>query len=150
MCMVGVKSRSGLHLRSISDTSDNPYSFTPILFRLLIFLPNLLSSYLLCSVSVHPCLSFSVQPFCFHATVDLTSCPFDRSSAFPPIPVPAPPLDSELLLYLNPLYLLIQPNLIIASYSAVALLPFLLSHSVNLLQLILCLWTPSDSGLRPP
>ena len=60
-----VKSRSGLHLRSTSDTSDIPYSFTPILFRLLIFLPILLSSYLPCPVSVHPCLSFSVQPFLF-------------------------------------------------------------------------------------
>ena len=58
-----VKSRSGLHLRSISDTSDNPYSFTPIPFRLLIFLPILLSSYLLCSVSIHPCFPLSVQPF---------------------------------------------------------------------------------------
>ena len=60
-----VKSRSGLHLRSTSDTSDIPYSFTPILFRFLISLPTLLSSYLPCYVSVHPCLSFSAQPFLF-------------------------------------------------------------------------------------
>ena len=51
-----------------------------------------------------------------------------RSSSRTPIPVPAPPLDSEPLLYLNLLYLSIQPNLIItflryiASYSAVAFL----------------------------
>jgi len=61
-----VKSCSGLHLRSTSDTSDIPYSFTPILFRFLIssdpviFLSPLLrfrSSLLILSVrpSLFPC-----------------------------------------------------------------------------------------------
>jgi len=73
-----------------------------------------------------------------------------RSSTRTPIPVPAPPPDSELLLYLNPLYLSIQPNLIIASYP-------LLHFTCVLLRLIAFLFLRSLSAfnslrliLRPP
>ena len=126
------------------------YFFIPYLVQVL--------TYLL--ISLVPLLfipaSLSVRPFliCYAIVnyVDSTSCPCDspppelrtHSSSRTPIPVPTPPLDSELLLYLNPLYLSIQTNLIIA------FLTLRLSHSVNLLRLILCLRTLSDSGLRSP
>ena len=115
-----VKSRSVLHLRTnseSSETSDIPLFLILFKFR-LIFLSSL---FRFCS-SLLPFLS---DPFLFvmqlltmltQPNVPAIAPPPElctRSSSRTPIPVPAPPLDSELLLYLNPLYLSIQPNLII-------------------------------------
>ena len=77
---IGVKSRSVLHLRTnseSSETSDIPYSFTPILFQSLIFLSPLFrfrSSLLILSVRPFP-IFYAIVNY-----VDSTSCPCDRSS----------------------------------------------------------------------
>jgi len=93
-----VKSRSVLHLRTnseSSETSDIPY----------LFMSRLLSSYLLCSILFIPVFLF-VRPFLItmrlttmrsrfpHAPVscvDSTSCSYNHSSPRTPVPVPAPP-----------------------------------------------------------
>ena len=105
-----------------SDPLPIPLIFLiPLLRSFSYFLSSFRSCYLLISLVLFPSIPaypFLSNPFCFHATdnhvLTSTSCLFDHSSAFPPIPIPAPPFDSELLLYLNPLYLSIQSNLIIA------------------------------------
>jgi len=82
-----------------------PIFFIPYLVQVLTYLP--------CSDSVHPCfLSCPTLSYFYAIAPPPELC--TRSSSRTPIPVHAPPLDSELLLYLNPLYLSIQPNLIIA------------------------------------
>ena len=92
-----VKSRSVLHLRTnseSSETSDIPYSFTPILFRFLISLsdPVIFLSPLVLLLFIPA--SLSVRPFltCY---VDSTSCPCDRSSPRTPYPLLLPNSDTR-------------------------------------------------------
>jgi len=63
---------------------------------------------------------------------------------------PLRPLDSELLLYLNPLYLSIQTNLIIAfNFVHLRLLAFLPLKSPPTNSLLSDLWPTPASDLRP-
>ena len=135
-----VKSCSVLHLRTNSESSET----SDILYSLSCSSSDL-SSYLPCSAFAHPCLFFLSDPFLFvmrlltmltqpHVPAvapppELRTC----SSSRTPIPVPAPPLDSELLPVFKPA-VSIDTNQsdycvhcrLIASYSAV---PFLRSVS---------------------
>ena len=119
-----VKSRPVLHLRTNSESSETsdilyPLSTCSSLTYLLIFLVPILFIPAFLSVRTFPII-MQLLTMWFHiphapiSCVDSTSCPYDRSSPRTPVPVPAPPLDSELLLYLNSLYLSIQTNLIIS------------------------------------
>ena len=142
---LSVKSRSVLHLRTNSESSET----SDILYSLSCSSSDL-SSYLPCSDSVHPCFPFCPTLSYYHAIVnyvDSTSCPYDRSSPRTPVPVPAPPLDSKLLLYLNPLYLSIQPNLIISLLCLLAFFPYVYSPPTN--SLLSDLQSTPASDLRP-
>jgi len=116
-CGHGVKSRSALYLRTnseFSETSDIFYSLScsssdlSSLFRFR-------SSLLILSVRPFPIFTrlLTMLTQCHVPAIAPPPELRTRSSSRTLIPVPAPPLDSELLLYLNPLYLAIQPNLII-------------------------------------
>ena len=144
---LGVKSHSSLHLRPLSNTSDLPctipvLSFPPFVFSLFWFRSSLMLP-LLHPNSMLPCLLQTCAP-------PQTLNPF----------CPDLPLLSELL-YLNPLNLLIQTNLIITYHCVTPI-----SSAFTYTWLILCLqtslqsplsdlcltsvWLPSDSGLGQP
>ena len=145
-----VKSCSVLRLRANSESSDTSDIHYPLFAHvpILIFLSPL---FRFCS----SLLSFLSDPFLIimrlltmwfripHAPVSCvdstSSCLHDHSSPRTLVSVPALPLDSEPLLYLNPLYLSIQTNLIIAFYlrsfaflSLHSLLRFIASTFVSL------------------
>ena len=111
----GVKSRSVLHLRTNSESLRNLREYLLIYFVQVQFL----SSYLL------DLIPFTLVPFPPDPSLSLCdryslflpllinsgTCPCSSSQT--PVPVPVPPPNSEPLLYINPLYLSIQDNLII-------------------------------------
>jgi len=146
-----VKSCSVLHLRANSESSDTPISLIPYLFKF-----RLLSSYLLCSILFIPAYSFCPNLSYYHA-IDNHVVPFPSCSCIMCslnlmfVRLLPPELRSlfllhlqisEHLLYLNPLYLSIQSNLII--YIPFIFLPLSL-FTFHLVNSSLLLQSPSAS-----